>query len=512
VKRAFLTATLLLVALGAAGVVWASRSTPYVRNRIVQALNEHFATNVHLATLQASVFPSPAIAGSELTLRYAGDEGRPPLIQLSAFSASAGVWGLIAHPMHLHDVTLDGLDIRIPPGGIDLSQQGTPRAGETVTRSPILIDKIVSRHARLEIPSHRPDRLPRVFNIDDLVIDGFGRPEGARFHAALANPMPRGRIDTTGIFGPWNRSTPERTAVRGQYVFKQAMLDDIKGIGGTLSSAGTYSGVLERLVVEGQTNTPDFHIDIAGAPVPLTTRFKATVDGTNGDTWLDLVEAQLGESTIIATGEVVRARDVQGRRVALDVRMTAARLEDLMRLAVKSPKPPLLGRVDLTTTFLLPAGEATVADRLQLDGQFAIVEARFTNFDVQRRITLLSQRGRGDDDGNGTGERVVSNVKGRFRLRNARLAFTHLTFGVPGSQVVLDGTYDLHSENIDFAGDLLMDASLADMTHGIKSVLARLAQPFFRRPGGGTRIPIRIAGSRSNPSFRLDVRRVFRRR
>jgi hypothetical protein len=77
--------------------------------------------------------------------------------------------------------------------------------------------------------------------------------------------------------------------------------------------------------------------------------------------------------------------------------------------------------------------------------------------------------------------------------------------------VNLAGTYDLHSQAIDLAGDLLTDASLADMTHGFKSVLARLAQPFFRRKGGGSRLPIRISGTRSHPSFGLDVHRVLHR-
>ena len=508
-KRLFLLLGLVVIVAGSAAIGWASRSTPYVRDRVVEALNEHFATQVQIESLHASVFPEAGIAGTGLALRFTGEANQPPLIQLSTFSATAGIWGLFAHPLHLRKVTLDGLDIRIPTGG-HVALGGSP-TGDLVTRSPIEIDEIASRHARLELPNHRQDRLPRVFEIEDLVIDGFGSPDGARFRAALANPMPRGRIETHGTFGPWNRATPERTAIQGQYVFKQANLDDIRGIGGTLSSIGTYSGVLERLVVEGQTNTPDFHIDIAGTPVPLTTQFKAIVDGTNGDTWLDRVEAQLGSSTILAKGEVVRSRDVMGRRVSLDVEMKNARLEDLMRLAVKSSGPPLVGRVDLATTFLLPAGDRTVADRLQLAGRFSIVQARFTNFDVQRRITLLSQRGRGNDSGDGTGESVVSNLKGRFTLRNATLSFKGLTFDVPGSQIVLDGTYDLHSQMVNFSGDLLMDASLADMTHGIKSVLARLAQPFFRRPGGGTRIPIRISGARTNPSFGVDMRRVFRR-
>jgi len=40
-------------------------------------------------------------------------------------------------------------------------------------------------------------------------------------------------------------------------------------------------------------------------------------------------------------------------------------------------------------------------------------------------------------------------------------------------------------------------------------VLALIAQPFFRRPGGGSRLPIRIAGTRSKPQFGLDLKKAF---
>ena len=62
---------------------------------------------------------------------------------------------------------------------------------------------------------------------------------------------------------------------------------------------------------------------------------------------------------------------------------------------------------------------------------------------------------------------------------------------------------------MNFQGELLTDATLADMTSGVKSLLARLAQPLFRRKGGGTRLPIRISGPRSKPQFGLDFGRVF---
>jgi hypothetical protein len=86
-----------------------------------------------------------------------------------------------------------------------------------------------------------------------------------------------------------------------------------------------------------------------------------------------------------------------------------------------------------------------------------------------------------------------------------------LNFTIPGAEVQLAGLYDMRKETLDFQGDLLVDASLADMTSGFKSFLARLAQPFFRRPGGGSRFPIKISGPRSKPEFGLDMGRVFKR-
>jgi hypothetical protein len=124
----------------------------------------------------------------------------------------------------------------------------------------------------------------------------------------------------------------------------------------------------------------------------------------------------------------------------------------------------------------------------------------------------LSRRGRGEEsDAGAENERVVSNLRGRFRLAKGALTFSELTFAVPGSTVQLSGYYNLHSQEMNFQGELLTDASLADMTSGFKSLLARLAQPLFRRKGGGTRLPIRISGTRSKPEFGLDFGRVLRR-
>ena len=514
--RRILLVTCAIVVLAIGGfTVWAMRAAPQLRDRVVDALNDRFESQVGLGSLDISVLPRPRAAGAQFTLRHEGRTDVPPLISIDTFSATAATLDLVRTPVRLGTVAIDGMTVRIPPGGLHpnaADQEHTPHQPHAERPSPILIDRIESRSARVEIHSRRPDRLPRIWDIQNLVMRDFGAAAGSRFDAGLINPVPRGVIDTSGTFGPWHADEPGLTPVNGNYIFQNADMNVINGLGGTLSSAGKYQGVLERIEVEGTTETPDFSLDLAGQKVPLTTRFKAIVDGTNGDTILERVDARLNESPIVATGSIIRTQEVKGRHIELDVRLEGARLEDLMRLAVKATQPPLVGRVDLKTRMVLPAGTGDVVDRLQLDGAFQLAQARFANLNVQRRITTLSRRGRGEESDEGAErERVVSNLRGTFKLADGALTFSELTFAVPGSTVRLHGSYNLRSQEMNFEGDLLTDATLADMTSGFKSLLARLAQPFFRREGGGTRLPIRISGTRGKPEFGLDLGRVLGR-
>jgi hypothetical protein len=84
---------------------------------------------------------------------------------------------------------------------------------------------------------------------------------------------------------------------------------------------------------------------------------------------------------------------------------------------------------------------------------------------------------------------------------------------VPGSLVRLSGTYGLVRETIDFRGTLEMDATVSQLTTGYKSKLLKFLDPVFaKKGGGGTELPIKINGVRTNPSFGLDAGRLFKRR
>ena len=141
-----------------------------------------------------------------------------------------------------------------------------------------------------------------------------------------------------------------------------------KASAGSSSSVGEFAGQLDRIDVNGTTKTPDFSVDVSGQPVPLDTTFHAIVDGTNGDTYLQPVDAQFLQTKLTARGGVYGKKGVKGRTIQLDVTMDHGTLEDVLKLAVKSAKPVMTGAISLTTKLLIPPGEPKVADRLQLDG------------------------------------------------------------------------------------------------------------------------------------------------
>jgi hypothetical protein len=70
--------------------------------------------------------------------------------------------------------------------------------------------------------------------------------------------------------------------------------------------------------------------------------------------------------------------------------------------------------------------------------------------------------------------------------------------------VQLDGRYQFRADELDFKGRLLMDAKLSQATTGIKSLLLRIVDPFFR-DDAKTSVPIKIEGSKDKPKVGLDL-------
>ena len=516
------------MALAAMFVAAVPLSSDSLRQRIVKTLSDKLDSEVELGDLHLRVFPRLRIEGADLRIRRRGMDDYPPLIAIKSFHVDATLIGLWRK--HVEHVRLDGLDINIAPSQVRKRQKqlevGRQKSEAEAHKSApsledlkndpledggVVIDRTDTVDARLIILPFERDKQPKVWAIHTLHMRDLGSLQPWPFKATLTNGVPPGEIDVTGKFGPWHRDEPGDTPLEGGFNFAQADLGVFKGISGTLSSHGYFGGTLAELDANGETDTPDFTVKIGGHPFPLHVKYQALIDGTNGDTRLKVIDAWFLNSYLHATGAVLDAPKGQpGRTVTLDVAMDQSRIEDIMKMAVKTASPPMVGALKLTTKFLLPPGERDVADRLRLDGRFWIAKARFTNYDVQGKIEELSKRGRGKT-GEPVKDRVASDFQGRFKLADGRLALPEVTFAVPGARVELAGAYALTAETLDFKGQLLLDAKISQTTTGVKSLLLKVVDPLFKQKDGtGSAIPIKISGSRNAPDFGLDVRRVFK--
>lgn len=499
-RQIVLIAGLTVVLLSIASTVALLSLRGVIKRRIISTFQGRFNSDVQIGDLQVAVFPHIYASAKGITLRINGRTDIPPLIIIQKFALSASLLGLLRG--HVSEVHLEGLQIHVPPRHPVFSELRHP--GKSI-HFPLVIDRIVSDDALLETLPNDAKHVPRDFQIYHLILDSFAFDRPASFHATLSNPQPLGDIDTHGQFGPWQGEDPGYTAVTGTFQYSHADFSTIHGLSGVMSSAGKFSGTLDHLDVEGDTQMPDFALLIAGNPMRLDTHYVAVVDGTNGNTYLKSVDARLGNSWIHVSGEIVGIPGVNGRHILLDAGSNG-RAEDLVGLAVKGGSP-IIGSISLHTKIdVLPTvgGTKNALQGTSLDGQFGIAEGRFANPAVQGDLNSLSRRGRGQPE-NEDIQNVVSNLRGHFVIGGGTANLSNLVLDVPGAGVQLNGCYDMKTGDIDFHGHLLLDAKVSQTVTGAKSILLKVFDPFFKRDGGGSSIPIQITGNRWHPKFGLDL-------
>jgi hypothetical protein len=387
------------------------------------------------------------------------------------------------------------------------------RDGHSVSHSTegigfnFIINEIVSYDAEIDILRAKADRPTLVFAIHKLKIKSFQPGQPAAFHSTLQNPRPIGEIEVDGELGPWNAPEPSETPLNGKYEYRHADLSTFPGISGSLSSKGEFQGVLDYISVQGKTEIPDFTAAAGGHPVALNTEFDAVVDGTNGNTYLKSVNTHFLHTELLISGEVAKNAGESDRAISLKVSSPSARVEDLLRIVLKSPNPLLTGDATLNTKVNLRLHQGqNIFDRLVLSGRFGISSAKFTSSSTQSKINSLSEKASGEPGVTSAGD-AVSDFNGNFTLADGIMHFSNLQFAVAGAAVRLTGSYDLQGESVDFHGTLRMDAKLSQTTKGAKSILLKFVDPFFAKHGAGALLPIKIQGSRTNPSFGLELHR-----
>ena len=537
---------LVLLIAAAIGIsILLHNAEPILRAQIVSALEQQFHSRVELDSFHMSlagglraegrglrVWPPSEIHGVSVPV----SQSSQPLISIDDFRFRAPLHYSPNAPIRISMVSLRGLVVDLPPkshfASDDETKPGDSSKKEAVKKALLhfQLDSVDCTDTVLRIETSKPGKLPLVFDISSLKLTNL-RPEGTMdFAADLINAKPKGVIQTSGTFGPWSVEDPGQSDIQGQYTFNNANLGNFKGIGGTLHSVGRYKGTLRELAVDGTADVPDFELSDIGTPMPLHTVFNARVDATNGDTWLQPVYAQLGQSHFTVEGKIVRVPvseaevesaqnpssnpridpPTKGHDIALQVTIPQGRMEDFMRLVSKSGTPLLTGVLNLKSSLDIPPGKQTVHLRIKLKGNFVLDNAEFTNAKVQDRVDELSLRGRGLTKEAKTKDKsdlapVQSTMQSNFTMANGVVTLPNLVYQVPGANIDLNGTYTLNGGALNFAGNAKMQASISKMIGGWKGVLATPLDPFFKKNGAGTEVGVHVDGTRDDPHFGIDL-------
>ncbi len=515
--------TLLLLALaGAIGISYViSHALPILRARIIETLSTRFKSKIELPDLHVSLVQGFVVEGKDLkifpeTASDATASAVEPVIAVQEFRFRTGFRNLFHSPMHVDIVHVKGMIVNIPhrepaaTAGQPVPSANRPNSRPAQPQSAdalsIIVDTLVFDDVQVVIKTRTAAKPPTILAITHLEMKNVGPGLPMPFNATLINPRPVGNIHSQGQFGPFQVTEPRDTPVSGNYSFTHADLSTFRGISGFLSSIGSYTGTLGRIAVNGETDTPDFRLERSGHAVALHTDFHAIVDGTDGDTYLQPVAARFLESSFTARGKIIRIANPHGHDLELDVVMDHARIQDLLRLGVKTEPPVMTGSILMNAKVSLPPGPQDVADRLDLSGKFRITAGLFSNDKIQDRVNDLSLRAQGkpqlvkqQGDVN-----VPSDLSGTFQLDKGVMTFSRLKFLVPGVESDIHGQYSLDGNIFDFHGLLKLHARLSQLTTGWKSILLKPIDPFFSKNGAGTEVPFRVTGTRSEPHFGLD--------
>jgi hypothetical protein len=537
---------LLALAVGAVVVdLGLRRAEPFLRARIVGALENRFHARVELDSFHVSLVNGLWAEGKGLRIwppaYHPKDEdlslGTPenvagvavpqgqgePLIRLEDFRFHTPLRYRPGEAIRISVVELKGLSIQLPPRSHfeHLAETGAgayDTAGKHTGAASMVsfdVDRIECTGAKLIMETDKPGKLPLEFAIARLSLTNIASGGTIGFDADLTNPKPLGTIKTKGSFGALHAADLGEMPLQGEYRFEHADLATFKGIAGILDSTGHFEGTLRDLTVDGETRTPDFRLTHYGNILALTTHFHARVDGTNGDTWLEPVDATLGHSHFTAQGAIVRvpgavvggARQNGGHDIALKVNVDRARIEDFLHLAGSSDKVLLTGDVMVKTKLHIPPGPAPLHERLNLDGRFTLDKARFTSDKIQKRIAELSLRGQGRPDELKTTDpaSILSQMESGFQLVGGVITLPALVYTVPGAKIELNGTYGLEDGALNFDGTAKMEASVSKMVGGWKGLLLKPVDRHFKKEGAGTEVPIHIEGTRDEPKFGIGI-------
>lgn len=502
-RAALLILVVVMVAVGIGGVLLAKR-LPFSKDRVRQTLQASFPATLTFREFHSIYFPHPGCVAEGVVFRRLGSSpDTPPIVTIQHLSIEAHYIDLVLRPGYLARIVVNGFRIQVPPPGTPLQKSIWTETSSTVRVGEIIADGAVIEIARAD--PHGPLR----FEIHALKLTSVSRDKPMSYAVALHNALPPGEIRAHGQFGPWNSSDPGQTPVAGQYTFQDADLGVFKGVAGTLFSEDRFQGILEHIEAHGSIDVPDFRLTRSDHSVHLTSDFDAVVNGTNGDVELQQVNATFLKTRILAIAKIVGQAGQPGKTTSIDLTVRDGHIDDVLRLFIRQPKPPLNGVTSFRAHVVIPSGKRPFLLKVRLSGEFGIQGGQFTTRSTQMNVDTLSEKARGaQPDKTLAGEdleRVISNLAGHVELREATATFTNLSFAVPGALAQMHGTYKPENQEVDLHGTLKTDAEFSKMSSGFKSALLKPFDSFFKRKHVGAVVPVHLVGTYDAPQPGLDL-------
>jgi limonene-1,2-epoxide hydrolase len=467
------------------------RISPFSERSVLQNLTEASDSVVTIRSFRRTHFPSPGcvLEGIE----FHKGQNRFTIIAIDKLVIKGTYLGILRH--HIDHIKAVGAHIFIPPFGSDLTFN--------TEHSNIVVDEIIANGTQVEVAAEEQGKKPLLFDVHDALLTDVRWASPIHYQLKFHNPNPPGEIDVKGDFGAWTTGHPGDTPLSGEFSFDKADLSVYGGIAGLLSSEGKFDGPLKHIHITGTTDTPDFEVQSGGHKVDLKSQFDAFVDAIHGDTFLNRVDAKFGRTTVITEGSIAGTQGQKGKSALLHLTTRRGRIEDVLGLFVSTPRSPMSGELYLTSKAEISPGDEDFLRKVKMNGSFGVDAGKFTQSETQKDVDALSAGARGGNKEDP--ETVVTDLTGQVALVGGVAQFSDLSFGVPGANARLHGTYDILNHRIDLHGHMRVDTKISKTSTGFKSFLLKVMDPLFKKKKKGEIVPVHILGTYEKPQFGLDL-------
>ena len=232
-RRSRILLLVALIAVVAAIVIGVGLSMIPIRSdtlkaKVIALLSDQLESEVTIDALEGRVFPRVSVSGRGVVIRHKGRTDVPPLISIDEFEIRGSLRDLMQQPRRVGEVRLRGLRVQIPPGDDDdTDEPAKPEKSEAQKQADVrnlqrvIIERFEAPDTVITLIPRKAGKQPKVFTVHHLVMDSLGVSQTIPYIATLTNPVPKGEIETSGTFGPWNVAHPARTPVTGKYTFRQ---------------------------------------------------------------------------------------------------------------------------------------------------------------------------------------------------------------------------------------------------------------------------------------------------